>query len=68
VEASFGLTKSLEELDRAGFFVFGGREIQLIEGGSEEPSDWPVAILSVLRKDNGAIMNVNPTELGKRGA
>lgn len=57
VEAAFDLTKSLEELEAAGFFVFGGREVQLIEGGNEGPSDWPVAIISVLRKDNGEIIN-----------
>lgn len=65
VKASFDLTRSLEELERAGFFVFGGREIQLLEGGTEEPSDWPVAILSVLRKDNSEIICVNPSEFGK---
>ena len=51
VKAAFDLTRSLEELESTGFFVFGGREIQLIEGGIEtEPSDWPIAILRVLRK------------------
>jgi hypothetical protein len=68
VKASFDLTRSLEELEQAGFFVFGGREIQLLEGGTEEPSDWPVAILSVLRKDNSAIICVNPSEFEKGGA
>lgn len=59
VKAAFGLTQSLEELERAGFFVFGGREVQLLEGGMEtEPSDWPVAILRVVRKENDAIIHV----------
>lgn len=58
VKAAFGLTQSLEELECAGFFVFGGREIQLLEGGIEkEPADWPVAILRVLRKENDAIIH-----------
>ena len=57
VKAAFALTRSLEELERAGFFVFGGREVQLLEGGIEtEPSDWPVAILRVVRKENDAII------------
>jgi hypothetical protein len=67
VQASFSLTKSLEELERAGYFVFGGREIQLIEGGNEEPSDWPVAFLSILRKNNGSIVTANPHEVGNLG-
>lgn len=59
-KAAFDLTGSLEELESAGFFVFGGRELQLIEGGIEtEPSDWPIAILRVLRKDNDVIIQLN---------
>jgi len=68
VNAAFELTRSLEELERAGFFIFGGREVQLIEGGIEtEPSDWPIAILWVLRKDNDAIIHVNLNELREQG-
>ena len=60
VNAAFDLTGSLEQLEKVGFFVFGGREVQLLEGGIEtEPSDWPIAILHVLRKDNDAIIHVN---------
>jgi len=60
VKATFDLTGSLEELEHAGFFVFGGREIQLLEGGiAVGPSEWPVAILCVLRKDNDGIIHRN---------
>lgn len=60
VSAAFDLTGSLEQLEKEGFFVFGGREVQLLEGGIEtEPSDWPIAIVQVLRKDNDAIIHVN---------
>jgi hypothetical protein len=60
VNAAFSLTKSLEQLEEAGFYVFGGREIQLIEGGYEpEPSDWPIAILHVLSKNSEAIIHIN---------
>lgn len=63
VSASFELTQALQELEQAGFFVFGGREVQVLEGGSQdEPSPWPVAILWVLRKDNESIIQVNPNE------
>lgn len=60
VSASFELTQALQELEEAGFFVFGGREVQVLEGGNqEEPSPWPVAILWVLRKDNESIIRVD---------
>ena len=64
VRASFELTQTLQELEQAGFFVFGGREVQRLEGGNhEEPSPWPVAILWVLRKDNESITHVNLDKL-----
>ena len=54
------LTQSLQDLEDAGFLVFGGREIQVMEGGiQEEPSDWPVAIFRVLRQGNKEIIQKN---------
>ncbi len=44
-----------KELEEAGFFVFGAREIQVLEGGEGEPSNWPVAIIQVLRKSNQSL-------------
>jgi len=32
VQTAYDLTRSLKELEEAGFFVFGGREVQLLEG------------------------------------
>ena len=56
VSTAYYLTQLLKQLDEAGFYVFGAREIQLLEGGvSDEPSLWPVAIVHVLRKDNNKI-------------
>ncbi len=67
VKAVYDLTDSLAELERAGFFVFGGREVQLMEGGiMTEPSDWPIAILNILRKDNPEIIHVNLDDLKKQ--
>jgi len=64
VKASFQLTEALEELEQAGFFVFGGREVQALEGGNQdEPSPWPVAVLWVVRKDNESIIRVNIDEI-----
>jgi hypothetical protein len=66
VSASYELTRSLQELEQAGFFVFGGREIQFLEGGNQEqPSPWPVAILWVIRKDNKSIIHVNLEEMSQ---
>jgi hypothetical protein len=56
VQAAYNITESLRELENAGFYVFGGREVQFLEGGNQAaPSNWPVAILHVLRKDNQEI-------------
>lgn len=64
VETAFDLTMTLEELEQAGFFVFGGREVRLLKGGAAaQPTDWPVAIIHVLRKDNDAIIRMNLHEL-----
>jgi hypothetical protein len=69
VQTAYSLTESLRELEQAGFFVFGGREVQLLEGGVQTgPSNWPVAILQVLRKDNRAIMRVDLDKMGEKGA
>jgi len=62
VRIGFELTETLKELEDAGFIVFGGREIQVLEGGNEGRSNWPVVILRVLRKTNEAIIKVNLKE------
>ena len=57
VSSSYHLTQLIKEVEEKGFFVFGGREIQLLEGGIQEvPSNWPIAIVHVLRNDNKAII------------
>ncbi len=66
VSTAFGLTGSIEELENAGFFVFGGRELQFLEGGvMSESSDFPIAILQILRKDNDEIICMNLPGLEK---
>jgi DNA-binding HxlR family transcriptional regulator len=66
IRTACSLTESLKELERAGFFIFGGREVQVLEGGAQpKPSDWPVAILCVLRKENTEIMRVKFDETSK---
>lgn len=66
VQIAYDLTRSLNELEAAGFFVFGGREVQLLEGGDQSaPSSWPVAIMRVLRQSNPAIASINLHEPDK---
>lgn len=66
VQTAYELTTSLQELEEAGFFVFGGREVQLLEGGAQaEPSNWPVVVMRVLRKDNQSIMNIDLDNIDK---
>ncbi len=62
VRAEFELTKTLADLDTAGFAVFGAREIRVIEGGKGPPSDFPLLHLQVLRKDNESIIKI-PSEI-----
>ncbi|HEY3316084.1 MAG TPA: HNH endonuclease signature motif containing protein [Bacillota bacterium] len=52
VKVAFEMGQTIQELDRAGFWVFGGREVQRLEGGVGSPSPWPVAILRVVRSTN----------------
>lgn len=69
VQIAYDLTKSLQEIEDAGFFVFGGREVQLLEGGDQSaPSSWPVAIMRVLRKDNPAIAKINLDQMNEANA
>jgi hypothetical protein len=57
VNSAYRLTQLIKEVEEIGFFVFCGREIQLLEGGIEDtPSNWPIAIIQVLRNDNKAII------------
>lgn len=59
VRAAFDLTGTLKELEEAGFMVFGGREIRWIEGGVGAPSNWPVAIIRVIRETNPEIIKLD---------
>lgn len=63
VRTGFRLTECLRQLEKAGFYVFGGREIHRVEGGLEPPSPWPVAILRVLRSANPSIVSIDPDSL-----
>lgn len=56
VRWAFELSSCIKELEEVGFFIFGAKEVQLLEGGVlPEPTKWYVAILSILRKTNQLI-------------
>jgi hypothetical protein len=66
VHTAFSLTESLQELGDNGFFVFGGREVRILEGGIQpEPSNWLIAIMKVLRKENQEIIKLNFANIAK---
>jgi len=60
VDAAYTLSRALAELEAAGFWVFGGREVQRLEGGmSKESSAWPIAILEIHRATDPQIIKVD---------
>jgi hypothetical protein len=59
VKAAYRMSTLVRELEEAGFWVFGGREVQRLEGGVGPPSSFPVAILRVARATNPEIMHVD---------
>lgn len=58
VRAEFRLSEAIKDLEQAGFWLFGAREVQQVEGGIGPPSPWPVLHLCVLREDNPRIQLV----------
>jgi len=57
VRGTYSLTQLIQEVEQNGFFVFAGREIQILEGGiSDEPSNWPIALVRILRNDNNEVI------------
>jgi len=54
VRLSFEVEGTLKELEDMGFLVFGDKEIQILEGGINPPSNWPVAIVYIARHTNSA--------------
>ena len=56
MRAARSIDEHIRELERAGFWVFGYRENQILEGGSGPDTDWPVAHIQVLRDTNPAII------------
>lgn len=62
VSASFSLTERIQEMERLGFWVFGAREQQILEGGVGPSSNWTMAIVRVVRNDNDEIVTVGDVQ------
>jgi hypothetical protein len=58
VRAAFRISTLVDELERAGFWIFGARETQRLEVGLGPPSAWPVAILEIHRSTSVGIIRV----------
>ena len=58
VQLEFDLTQAVKGLEEAGFFVFGAREIQRLEGGVGDPAPFPVSIIQVMRQTNPEVISI----------
>ena len=57
VQATFNINELLKIIEEKNFYVFGAREMMYLEGGNSlEPSNWPVAIIRIIRQDNDSII------------
>ncbi len=65
VNGTYRMSTLLRNLEENGFWVFGAREVQRLEGGVRTPSPFPVAILRVIRSTSTELISVDLR--GKRG-
>ena len=66
IHMGFDITDQLDELEGFGYLVFGGKEVQILEGADEGKSDWPVAIIRVVRTNNQALVNIEQSTVETR--
>jgi hypothetical protein len=59
VRQTYRMSALIRELEDAGLWLFGAREVQRLEGGDSGPSSWPVSILRVVRAKNPEIIKIN---------
>lgn len=62
VRFSFEITKMINELLDNDHYVFGAREIRVLEGGSGAPSSFPIAIVYVKHKNNILSQNADKAD------
>lgn len=56
IQLAYDLGEQLAQLEGAGFWVFGKREDQVIEGGGAPPSSWPEVYIMVMRNTDERIV------------
>jgi hypothetical protein len=56
IHLEFDLTQKVKDIEMAGFYIFGAKEVQRIEGGSGKPMPFPVFIIEVVRQTNPTII------------
>lgn len=61
IEAEYELTQEIKELEEAGFWVFGARELQVLKEENGEDVSWPVAHFSIIRQESPEIIKLKPT-------
>jgi len=67
VQMTTELGRSLEELAREGFYVFGGTEVRELTGAEGGPEDFVIAILRVLRDTTADSLKVESEDDSKEG-
>ncbi len=58
-KAAFRMSDSVQRLEDAGFWVFGGKEIQRLEIGSDAPKAWPIVILHIRKSTSLEVIEFN---------
>jgi hypothetical protein len=67
IQMAYHVTEAFQQLEPAGFAVFGRREVRFLEVGVlPQREKWPVAILRVMRVDNPAIMRLDSREVDEQ--
>jgi len=56
INLEFDLTQKVKDIERAGFYIFGAKEVQRIEGGLGKPTPFPIFIIEVVRQTNPTII------------
>ncbi|WP_149093866.1 HNH endonuclease signature motif containing protein [Paenibacillus terrae] len=59
VKHSYELTRQINELKKHDYYVFGAREVRILEGGRGEPINFPIAIINTRHKDSSEILKIN---------
>ncbi len=61
VKAAYRISSLVQDLEAAGFLLFGGREVRRLEGGVGPPEPFVITILRVVRAGSPDIVNINAT-------